>query len=75
MCLAIPAQIISLENDFAHVDMGGNQLKISTLLVQDLRVGDFVIVHAGFAIHKVDEREAHESLKLLRRMASSFVGD
>ena len=73
MCLAIPAKIISLEEDFAQVDMGGNRLKISTLLMDNLAVGDYVIVHAGFAIHKLDEREARESLKLLRQIATSAV--
>ncbi|MBI4774834.1 MAG: HypC/HybG/HupF family hydrogenase formation chaperone [Deltaproteobacteria bacterium] len=69
MCLAIPARIISIEQDFAQVDMGGNRLKISTLLMDQLCVGDYVIVHAGFAIHKVDEQEAQESLRLLREIS------
>ena len=71
MCLAIPAKIISIEQDFAQIDMGGNRLKISTLLMDDLAVGDYVIVHAGFAIHKLDEQEAQESLKLLREIATA----
>lgn len=72
MCLAVPAKIISIEQDFALVDMGGNRLKISTLLMDRLAVGDYVIVHAGFAIHKVDEQEAQESLKLLREISTAM---
>jgi len=72
VCLAVPAKIISIEQDFALVDMGGNRLKISTLLMDRLAVGDYVIVHAGFAIHKVDEQEAQESLKLLREISTAM---
>ena len=73
MCLAIPAKVLLLENDCAQVDMGGNTISVSTMLMEDLAPGDYVIVHAGFAIRKVDEYEALESLKLLRQMAESLV--
>jgi len=73
VCLAIPAKVVSIEQDFAQVDMGGNRLKISTLLLDQVAIGDYVIVHAGFAIHKVDEQEAQESLKLLRELATVSV--
>jgi hydrogenase expression/formation protein HypC len=73
MCVAIPARVVSLENDCALVEMGGSMLNISTILVEDLVPGDYVIVHAGFAIRKLDEHEARESLTLLRQLADSLA--
>jgi len=70
MCLAIPARIKSIEDQMATIDMEGTQRDVSLLLLEDAKIGDFVIVHAGFAIHKIDEDEAMESLKVLRQMAS-----
>ena len=56
MCLAVPAQILEIkDNGLAVADHAGNRRAISTLLIEDLRVGDYVILHAGFAIHKIDE--------------------
>jgi len=70
MCLAIPARIVHINDQMGTIDMEGIQREVSLLLVEDARVGDYVIVHAGFAIHKINEVEAMESLKLLREMAS-----
>jgi hydrogenase expression/formation protein HypC len=70
MCLAIPAKITKIENNMGIVEMGGTHREVSLLLQEDAKVGDYVIVHAGFAIHKIDEAEALESLKVLREMAS-----
>jgi hydrogenase expression/formation protein HypC len=75
MCLAIPARIKSIQDQMATIDMEGTQLDVSLLLLEDAMVGDFVIVHAGFAIHKIDEHEAMESLKVLRQMASLMDTD
>jgi hydrogenase expression/formation protein HypC len=75
MCLAIPARIKSIQDQMATIDMEGTQLDVSLLLLEDAMVGDFVIVHAGFAIHKIDEHEAMESLKVLRQMASLMGTD
>jgi hydrogenase expression/formation protein HypC len=66
MCLAIPSKITSIENQVATVDVDGVQRKASLLLLEGAQVGDYVIIHAGFAIHKIDEAEAMESLKLLK---------
>lgn len=71
MCLAIPARVIALDGAMATIDMEGTQREASTLLLEDVRIGDYVIVHAGFAIHKIDETEARESLKVLRELASA----
>lgn len=70
MCLAIPAKVIAMDNGMATIDMEGTQREVSTLLIEDLSLGDYVIVHAGFAIHKIDETEAQESLKVLRELAA-----
>ena len=55
--------------------MEGTQREASLLLLEDARVGEYVIVHAGFAIHKVDEAEAMESLRVLRELAAMDDGD
>jgi hydrogenase expression/formation protein HypC len=70
MCLAIPAKVIAMDDAMATIDMEGTQREVSTLLIEDLKLGDYVIVHAGFAIHKIDETEARESLKVLRELAA-----
>jgi len=74
MCLAIPAKITELNENSAIVDMAGNTMKISTVLLPDLNVNDYVIIHAGFAINKLDEHEAQESLKVLRQIAEAMEG-
>ena len=51
------------------IDVGGVKMEISLLLIDDPEVGDYVLVHAGFALHKIDESEAMESLKILREAA------
>ena len=69
MCLAIPSMIVKIEDEMATIDVDGVTRSASLLLVEDARVGDWVIVHAGFAIRKVDEEAAQESLKYLREAA------
>ena len=66
MCLAIPSKIIKIQNNMATIDVEGVQRQTSLLLLEDARVGDYVIVHAGFAIQKLDEASAQETLDLLR---------
>jgi hydrogenase expression/formation protein HypC len=68
MCLAIPSKIIDIDttSNIATIDVEGVRRQASLMLVEDARVGDYVIVHAGFAIQKLDEQSAQESLTLLR---------
>ena len=66
MCLAIPSMIVKIEDEMATIDVDGVKRKASLLLVEDAQVGDYVIVHAGFAIRKIDEEVAQESLRYLR---------
>ena len=72
VCLAIPSKIVKIEDGMATIDVDGVQRKTSLLLVEDAGVGDYVIVHAGFALHKIDEAAAMESLRILKE-AASFV--
>ena len=66
MCLAIPAQVIKLVDiEHAVVDMGGVRKTISTALVDDLQIGDYVIVHVGYALNRLDPEEAAETLRLI----------
>ena len=66
MCLAIPSKITKINNNMATIDVEGVQREASLLLLEDARVGDYVIVHAGFAIQKLDESAAQETIDLLR---------
>jgi len=64
MCLAIPARIVELQADRAIVDAMGNRWKARTTLLPDAKLGDVVLVHAGFAISLVDEEEARKTWEL-----------
>jgi hydrogenase expression/formation protein HypC len=74
MCLAIPGKVLDLEQDgesrLARVEFGGITRKVSLDLVPEAGVGDYVIVHVGFAISKLDEEEAHRTLELLEQMSA-----
>lgn len=70
MCLAIPSKIVEIENNMGTIDVDGVKGKVSLLLLEDPKVGDYVIVHAGFAIQRIDEEAAIETLKILRKAAS-----
>ena len=69
MCLAIPSKITRIENNMATIDVDGVQREASLLLLEDAGVGDYVIVHAGFAIQRIDEEAALETLKFLKEAA------
>ncbi len=71
MCLAIPSRVISINDDMAVIDVDGVRREASLLLLEDPQVGDWVIVHAGFAINKIDEITAQESLDILRTTAAA----
>jgi hydrogenase expression/formation protein HypC len=65
MCLAIPAKIVELEGDNAVVDAIGNRYRAKTTLLPEAKLGDLVLVHAGFAISLVDEEEAKKTWQLI----------
>ena len=68
MCLAIPAKIVKKEDHLAMVEINGIQRKISTMLLPTAEIGDFVLVHAGFAMQLIDEEEAKKTEDALREM-------
>jgi hydrogenase expression/formation protein HypC len=68
MCLAIPAKVLSVEWPTAIVSIEDVEYKASMLLLEDVKAGDFVMLHAGFAIEKVDPEEAAETLRLLNEI-------
>lgn len=72
MCLAIPSKIIRIDNEMATIDVDGVQREVSLLLLADAHVGEYVIVHAGFAIQKLDEAAALETLNLLKEAAAHY---
>lgn len=66
MCLALPARVISLDGGaMATVALEGVKKKISLALVEDIAVGDYVLVHVGYALHKVSEEEAERTLAMM----------
>jgi len=69
MCLAVPARVIELVDDKAVVDAMGNRWNIRTTLTPEIKLGDIVLIHAGFAIAKVDEEEAKKTWELFAEIA------
>jgi hydrogenase expression/formation protein HypC len=66
MCIAIPGKVVRLEEDGAVVSFGGTLRRANLDLMEEVQEGDYVIVHAGFVIRKLDEQEALETLELIR---------
>lgn len=72
MCLGIPARVVELgPSQEGKVDYLGTKVKTNFALLDDVKLGDWVIVHAGFAISKLEEEEAEETLALLRELEES----
>jgi len=69
VCLAIPARIVSIQGQEAEAEIGGITRKISLALTPEARVGDYVLLHTGYAIAVVDQEEAEETLRLLEEIA------
>ena len=70
MCLAIPVLVKSIDGQQAEVEVGGVSRRVSIWLTPEVRVGDYVLLHTGYAISVIDEVEARETLKLLEEIAS-----
>ena len=68
MCLAIPAKVLSVDGVSARVSIEDVEYTASLMLLDDVKPGDFIMLHAGFAIEKVDPAEAAETLRLLQEM-------
>jgi hydrogenase expression/formation protein HypC len=69
MCLSVPGKVVEIQNNMAKVEIGGVLRDVSMDVCPDVAVGEYVLIHTGFAIQKLDEKEALETLDLLRRMA------
>lgn len=71
MCLALPAQVVEINaNDLGVVDLGGVRKEISLALIDDVAVGDYVIIHVGYALTKLDPEEAAKTLTLFAEMGA-----
>jgi hydrogenase expression/formation protein HypC len=71
MCLAVPARVIEINEGVGRVDLAGVVREVSFMLLPDARVGDYVLLHAGYALQKVDEVEAEETIRLLAEIAEA----
>ncbi len=72
MCVAVPSKVAAIRDQMATIDVSGIRQEISLLLLlEPVACGDYVLVHAGFAIHKIEEAAAAETLNLLREMTQS----
>ncbi|HEX9909838.1 MAG TPA: HypC/HybG/HupF family hydrogenase formation chaperone [Desulfatiglandales bacterium] len=70
MCLSVPGKVVEIQNNMAKVEVGGVLRDVSMDVCPDVVVGDYVLIHTGFAIQRLDEKEALETLDLLRKMAA-----
>lgn len=80
MCLAIPGKIIEfidLENSIVKVEIGGVKRNINTALLDptEIKIGDYVLIHVGFAMNKIDEQQAQETLKLLQELGEYEIDE
>lgn len=66
MCLAIPAEVLSIEGETATVDLDGVQMPVSLALVDGVVAGDFVVVHVGYALTRIEPEEAEAQLRLMK---------
>lgn len=69
MCLAVPMKVVSKNGDSGYAEMSGMKRKVSFMMLPDAKIGEYVIVHAGFAIEKLDEQEANYRLQLLKEIS------
>lgn len=73
MCLGIPGKVISKDGEFAEVDFGGVRRRVSLLFCPEAEVGDYVLVHVGFAIQRLQEEEALQTLELLQELGERYL--
>jgi hydrogenase expression/formation protein HypC len=72
MCLAIPARVMSVKGEKAQVDFGEGVLRDVNVTLVDAKVGEYVLVHAGYAIQKMDEKDAKETLALWNEILTQY---
>lgn len=71
MCLSIPAKIVSIDGTMAEVSAGGTLFRAGLHMIEDAKIGDYVLLHAGFAIQKISEKEAEETIRLFDELNES----
>jgi hydrogenase expression/formation protein HypC len=72
MCLAIPGKIVEVNGDEAVIDYGGTKQKIKTMMTPEIKVGDYALVHTGFTIRILEEKEALESIETWNELLSEL---
>lgn len=75
MCLAVPGKVLEIKGNIGIVDFGGVKREVRLDLLTDVRAGDYVIVHTGFAIEKLDEEKAKEILEAWEEVFSALGGE
>ena len=75
MCWAIPLKIIEINGDLGKVELEGTVREVGLQLLDDPKPGEYVLVHAGFAIQKLDEQEAQETLRIWEELAQSMADE
>jgi len=75
MCLSVPAKITEIKGTIAKASIGGSIIDVSLQLVEDVQIGDYVLIHTGFALEKIDEKEAKKTLGLLNEMVEDDPED
>jgi len=74
MCLGVPMQVKAISGDVARCEIDGVKREASLMMLEDVEVGDFVLIHAGFAIEKLDPDQAEETLAMFRAILSEGGG-
>jgi len=69
MCLAVPVKVVSIQGNQAEVEISGVRRQVSIILTPEAKVGDYVLLHTGYAINVINEAEAKETLRILEEMA------
>jgi hydrogenase expression/formation protein HypC len=74
MCLGVPMQVMTIDGETAICEIDGVRREASLMMVEGVSVGDFVLIHAGFAIEKLDREDAEETLRLFRQILAEGGG-
>lgn len=73
MCLAVPMRVVTIEGEMAICEIDGVRREASLMMVDNIAVDDYVLIHAGFAIERLDEGEAEETLRLMREVLAQGI--
>jgi hydrogenase expression/formation protein HypC len=68
MCLSIPGKVVEIDGNMAKASVGGTIVNAGLHMVDDVKVGDYILIHTGFALQKISEEEALETLKLIKEL-------